>query len=171
MNTEALFLFLILLLGLVLCSFLGGTCGKEGMMNNNSSDSNSSKFNNSGNNSTNSSGNSNSSIFNNSGNINATTANTDGLIVSFSGDLKNLIWAAPITSSDGYNTSGFTTVVDGIDNIYIGGTAALDKTASSNYINLYNYNTVSSGHVTNTLFGSIDVTNAIDEAGFIVKYT
>jgi hypothetical protein len=30
MNTEALFLFLILLLGLVLCSFLGGNCGTEG---------------------------------------------------------------------------------------------------------------------------------------------
>jgi hypothetical protein len=30
MNNEALFLFLILLLGLVLCSFLGGNCGKEG---------------------------------------------------------------------------------------------------------------------------------------------
>jgi len=30
MNTEALFLFLILLLGLLLCSFLGGNCGKEG---------------------------------------------------------------------------------------------------------------------------------------------
>jgi hypothetical protein len=30
MNTEALFLFLILLLGLVLCSFLGGNCNKEG---------------------------------------------------------------------------------------------------------------------------------------------
>lgn len=30
MNTEALFLFLILLLGLVLCSFLGGNCGSEG---------------------------------------------------------------------------------------------------------------------------------------------
>jgi hypothetical protein len=29
MNTEALFLFLILLLGLVLCSFLGGKCNKE----------------------------------------------------------------------------------------------------------------------------------------------
>lgn len=29
MNTEALFLFLILLLGLVLCSFLGGNCNKE----------------------------------------------------------------------------------------------------------------------------------------------
>jgi len=29
MNTEALFLFLILLLGLILCSFLGGNCGKE----------------------------------------------------------------------------------------------------------------------------------------------
>ena len=33
MNTEALFLFLILLLGLVLCSFLGGNCGKEGYSN------------------------------------------------------------------------------------------------------------------------------------------
>jgi len=33
MNTEALFLFLILLLGLVLCSFLGGNCGKEGYAN------------------------------------------------------------------------------------------------------------------------------------------
>jgi uncharacterized protein (UPF0333 family) len=31
MNKEALFLFLILLLGLVLCSFLGGTnCSREG---------------------------------------------------------------------------------------------------------------------------------------------
>jgi len=30
MNTEALFLFLILLLGLVLCSFLGGNCHREG---------------------------------------------------------------------------------------------------------------------------------------------
>jgi len=34
MNTEALFLFLILLLGLVLCSFLGGNCGREGMTGN-----------------------------------------------------------------------------------------------------------------------------------------
>ena len=31
MNTEALFLFLILLLGLVLCSFLGGKCNREGL--------------------------------------------------------------------------------------------------------------------------------------------
>ena len=30
MNNEALFLFLILLLGLALCSFLGGNCGSEG---------------------------------------------------------------------------------------------------------------------------------------------
>jgi len=30
MNTEALFLFLILLLGLLLCSFLGGNCSREG---------------------------------------------------------------------------------------------------------------------------------------------
>ena len=35
MNSEALFLFLILLLGLVLCSFLGGNCNKEGFYTNN----------------------------------------------------------------------------------------------------------------------------------------
>jgi len=35
MNTEALFLFLILLLGLVLCSFLGGNCNREGLKNKN----------------------------------------------------------------------------------------------------------------------------------------
>jgi len=34
MNTEALFIFLILLLGIVLCSFLGGNCGKEGLTGN-----------------------------------------------------------------------------------------------------------------------------------------
>jgi len=34
MNTEALFLFLILLLGLLLCSFLGGNCGYEGFTGN-----------------------------------------------------------------------------------------------------------------------------------------
>lgn len=39
MNTEALFLFLILLLGLVLCSFLGGNCGNEGFTNNPNNDS------------------------------------------------------------------------------------------------------------------------------------
>ena len=33
MNTEALFIFLILLLGLVLCSFLGGNCNVEGFDN------------------------------------------------------------------------------------------------------------------------------------------
>jgi hypothetical protein len=35
MNKEAFFLFLILLLGLVLCSFLGGNCNREGLINNN----------------------------------------------------------------------------------------------------------------------------------------
>jgi len=34
MNSEALFLFLILLLGLVLCSFLGGNCNKESFTGN-----------------------------------------------------------------------------------------------------------------------------------------
>jgi hypothetical protein len=112
-----------------------------------------------------------STIFNNSGNINATTTNSDGLIVSFSGDLKDLIWAAPITSSDGLNNTGFTTIVDSSDNIYVGGTATLNKDASNNFVNLYNYNTVSSGNISNSLFGSMDVTNATDKVGFIIKYT
>jgi len=34
MNIEALFLFVILLLGLLLCSFLGGNCGTEGFTGN-----------------------------------------------------------------------------------------------------------------------------------------
>ena len=112
-----------------------------------------------------------SAVFNNSGNINATTTNADGLIVSFSGDLQELIWAAPITSSDGLGNSGFATVVDNGDNIYIGGTASLNKDASGNFVNLYNYTAISSGYVSNTLFGSFDVTNATDKVGFIVKYT
>lgn len=36
MNTDALFLFLILLLGLVFCSVLGGNCGAEGFASGNS---------------------------------------------------------------------------------------------------------------------------------------
>jgi hypothetical protein len=36
MNTDALFLFLILLLGLVFCSVLGGNCGSEGFASGNS---------------------------------------------------------------------------------------------------------------------------------------
>ena len=36
MKTEALFLLLILILGLFLCSFLGGNCGKEGFNSNSS---------------------------------------------------------------------------------------------------------------------------------------
>ena len=88
MNTEALFLFLILLLGLVLCSFLGGTCDKEGMTNNSSNNSNSYKFNNSGNNSTNSSGSSNTSRFNNSGN---SSGNSFDIYNHFSGSSTSLI--------------------------------------------------------------------------------
>ena len=45
MKVEALFLFLILLLGLVLCSFLGGNCNKEGFTQNSQSDSNNNKSN------------------------------------------------------------------------------------------------------------------------------
>jgi len=47
----------------------------------------------------------------------------------------------------------------------------LDKTAATNSVNFYNYDTVSGGYVVNSLFGDMDVTNATDRVGFIVKYT
>ena len=55
MNTEALFLFLILLLGLLLCSFLGGNCGKEGFSANErrNQNMNSTSYNNNNNNNNN----------------------------------------------------------------------------------------------------------------------
>jgi len=110
-------------------------------------------------------------VFNTAANVNATTINTDGLVVCYSGDLMNLVWAAPITSSDGLNDSGFMSVVDSTNNIYVGGTSSLDKTAATNSVNFYNYDTVSGGYVVNSLFGDMDVTNATDRVGFIVKYT
>ena len=109
-------------------------------------------------------------VFNAFGNVNAMTTNTDGLVVCYTGDLMDVIWAAPITSSDGLNNSGLTSVVDSTNNIYVGGTSSLDKNALSNSINFYNYDTVSSGHVVNSLFGSMNVTDATDRSGFIVKY-
>jgi hypothetical protein len=109
-------------------------------------------------------------VFNTFGSINATTTNSDGLVVCYSGDLTNVLWVTPITSSDGLNILASINLVDSNDNVYVGGTASLDKTASSNYINLYDYNTVSGGYISNTSFGNIDVTNATDKAGFIVKY-
>jgi len=82
MKVEALFLFLILLLGLVLCSFLGGNCGKEGFTQDtqkdssgnlikalSSSNNNNSSSNNNNSNSNNSSSNSNNSNFNSSSNV------------------------------------------------------------------------------------------------------
>ena len=109
--------------------------------------------------------------FNTFGNVNAMTTNTDGLVVCYTGDLMGVLWAAPITSSDGMNNSGFTSAVDSTNNIYIGGTSALNKNAVSNTINLYDYDTVTNGFVVNSLFGNMDVTNATDRTGFIVKYT
>jgi hypothetical protein len=50
MNTQALFLFLILLVGLVLCSFLGGSnCSKEGYTNSNNNYNSSYNYNNNSN--------------------------------------------------------------------------------------------------------------------------
>ena len=50
MNTESLFLFLIILFGLAICSFLGTTCNKETMTNMNNSHNNNNPINNNFNN-------------------------------------------------------------------------------------------------------------------------
>jgi hypothetical protein len=110
-------------------------------------------------------------VFNTFGNINPMTTNTDGLIVCYTGDLMDVVWVAPITSSDNLNKSGLMSAVDSNNNIYIGGTANLDKNALSNTVNFYNYDTVTDGYVVNSLFGNMNVTNATDRTGFIVKYT
>ena len=78
MNVEALFLFLILLLGLVLCSFLGGNCNnKEGFTQDKQTDSSgnfisslSSNQNSSSNNSSNNSNSNNSTSSSNGDNYN-----------------------------------------------------------------------------------------------------
>jgi hypothetical protein len=46
MNTQALFVFVILLLGLMLCSFLGGNCGSEGFENRENTRENNNRVNN-----------------------------------------------------------------------------------------------------------------------------
>ena len=109
-------------------------------------------------------------VFNNFGNINAMTTNTDGLIVCYTGDLMNVLWVAPITSSDGLNNSGLMSVVDSNNNIYVGGTSILNKNAETNSVSFYNYDTNADGYIVNSLFGNMDVTAATDRTGFIVKY-
>ncbi len=104
------------------------------------------------------------------GTITPTNINTDGLIVSYSGDLTNARWATRVETSDSLNDGGFISAVDSANNIYIGGTSVLNNAAGSNTVNIYDYSTVTSGVVQNTLFGSMDATNATDRVGYIIKY-
>jgi hypothetical protein len=104
------------------------------------------------------------------GTVTTTNSNTDGLVVSYSGDLSTGRWATVIRSSDNLNDSGFISAVDTANNIYIGGTTALDSGAVSNSVAIYSYDSVSGGAIQTTLFGNMDVTGATDRAGFIIKY-
>jgi hypothetical protein len=104
------------------------------------------------------------------GTVNVGNTNTDGLIVSYSGDLTTARWATAVTSSDGLNDAGFISAVDTANNIYVGGTSVLNASASSNYVSIYNYSGISAGAVQNTLFGEMDATGATDRIGFIIKY-
>jgi hypothetical protein len=108
--------------------------------------------------------------FNTFGTVTPVNTNTDGLFVSYSGDLTTARWATTVASSDGLNDAGFALAVDTANNIYIGGTSTLDNASGSNTIDIYNYSSVSGGAVQTTLFGNMTVTNATDRAGFVIKY-
>ena len=104
------------------------------------------------------------------GTVTASNSSTDGLVVSYSSDLRTARWATTITSSDGYSDSTLVPIVDSSDYIYVGGVSLLNNGAATNTIALNSYDTVSGGAVQTTLFGNIDVTPAIDLAGFLIKY-
>jgi hypothetical protein len=108
--------------------------------------------------------------FNTFGTVSATAATNDGLVISFSDDLTDVNWATTITSSDNLNDNALTSVVDSNDYIYVGGTATLDKTQTTNTIAINEYDTVTGGAITTTLFGNLAVTDATDRASFIIKY-
>lgn len=109
--------------------------------------------------------------FNTFGTVAATATTTDGLLVSYSGDLQTARWATTITSSDGLNEAGLLSAVDTADNIYFGGTSIIDAAQPSNYISINNYDTVSGGAVQTTLFGNMDVSAATDRVGYLIKYS
>jgi hypothetical protein len=108
--------------------------------------------------------------FNTFGTVAATNANTDGLIVSYSGDLTTARWATLVTSSDGLADGGFICQPTSDNYIFVGGNSVLDKNAGSNTIAINSYSTVTAGAVQNTLFGNLNVTAATDRVGFLIKY-
>jgi len=106
MNVEALFLFLILLLGLVLCSFLGGNCNKEGFTQDKQTDSSgnfitslTSGSNSSSNNSNSSSNNGDSNNYSSSNNSNS-SSNGDNYN-HYSGSSTELTNGSTFTGSNG----------------------------------------------------------------------
>ncbi len=93
--------------------------------------------------------------------------NKDGFFVSFTRELNNISWVVPINTSDNLDETGFMAAIDTHSNVYIGGNAIIDKTATSNFLEIYNYEPTN-GDI--TLFGNVEVTNATDRIGFVVKY-
>jgi hypothetical protein len=105
------------------------------------------------------------------GSVAASNANNDGLLVSYSDDLTTGRWATTVSSSDGLNESGFVSTTDSSGYVYFGCTSSLNSSAGSNTIAINEYDGVAEGDVQNTLFGNLDVTNATDRAGVIIKYS
>jgi hypothetical protein len=108
--------------------------------------------------------------FNTFGTVTVANANTDGLIVSYEGDLDIARWATVVSSSDGLNDAGLACQPTSDNYIFVGGNSTLNKGVGSNTIGIKSYSTVIAGAVQNTLFGNLDVTAATDRAGFLIKY-
>ncbi len=104
------------------------------------------------------------------GNINATNSNNDSLLISYNSDLSNVKWVSVVRSSDGLNESGIIIDVDKSNNIYAAGTSYLNALNSINTIDIYDFEQVINSTISLTLAASVDVSNATDKAGFIIKY-
>ena len=103
MNSQALFLFLILLIGLVLCSFLGGSnCSKEGYANSNAK--NNSKHNSNSNSNTSSNSNSNTSS-NTSSNTNSNTSSSSTANSGYNSDEDDTNYNHNYDNYNHYNNS------------------------------------------------------------------
>jgi hypothetical protein len=102
MNVEALFLFLILLLGLVLCSFLGGNCNKEGFTQDKQTDSSGNFITSLTSGSNSSSNNSNNNDSNNSSSSNNSNSSSNGDNYNhYSGSSTELTNGSTFTGSNG----------------------------------------------------------------------
>lgn len=140
MKTQALFVFVILLLGLMLCSFLGGNCGPEGFENKENKRVNNKKINNSKNNNTNVQTN-----YDNYNHFNGSSTSLQNNAI-FTGENGGSITVK--TASDGSQILEVTTAMDQTPITYTSAPATQSEQTSS----VEGYTTVSGARGTATKF-------------------